>query len=91
MYEDELGQIYWFLCDAKELYKLLPEYGGYAHGSITSFKKITNQKIIDKNNNYEYSLRPNMNKKNTKAYKLWQIMCQNFHTTDDNIYNILNH
>ena len=48
------GQIYYLLIPSKELYNLIPEYGGYSHGTITKNGKIT--KVDEK---YEYSLRPN--------------------------------
>jgi hypothetical protein len=87
MFEDELGKIYWFLCKPSDLYDLLPQYGGYAHGSISKLRKITINSII--RNNYEYSLRPNCLKKKTKAYKLWCIMKEKFIINENDIYNYL--
>lgn len=87
MYEDEFGKIYWFLCSPKELYKLLPKYGGYAHGSVTKLKKITTSSIVK--NNHEYSLRPNCIKEKTKSYKLWCIMMEKFHIDVNDIFNYI--
>lgn len=87
MYENDLGKIYWFLCPPKKLYALLPKYGGYAHGSISKLKRITMNNIHK--HNYEYVLRPNCLKKNTKSYKLWCIMKDNFYIDEDDILNYI--
>lgn len=55
--DDELGKIYWFLCPSNKLYKLLPKYGGYAHGTIQKFGKIEMANLFG--HNYEYAIRPN--------------------------------
>ena len=45
LYTENIGSIHWLLCDSNELYKLLPEYGGYAHGSILQHNAITLENI----------------------------------------------
>ena len=62
------GQLYYLLIPSKELYSLIPEYGGYSHGTIQQ-----NGKIIEINEKYEYSLRPNFlksGKSNELFYRL---------------------
>jgi hypothetical protein len=68
LYYGQLGKLYWFFCDSEELYSLLPEYGGYSHGTISKFGKITKENIFGLNR--EFSLRPNP-KNNGKSKKLW--------------------
>ena len=71
--KSDLGKIYWFLTEANELYKLVPKYGGYAHGTKKINGEITLENILK--NNYEYSLRPNpFSNENDKKKKLWNEM-----------------
>lgn len=82
------GVVTWFLCDAKELYSLLPKYGGYAHGTIEVNGKITEESI--QNHKYEYALRPNPLKKNhTLSKQLWNIMVEKFGVSEETILSIL--
>lgn len=89
LWEAELGEVYWFLCPATDLYALIPEYGNYAHGTISKLGKITKDNIYGSNK--EYALRPNpTSSSNTKSYKLWQLLLKKFWLTEDEIYNFLN-
>jgi len=75
LYEDVLGKIYMFLCRSDKLYKLLPEYGSYAHGTICKKHRINAKNI--KGHGSEYALRPSLNGAG-KQKKLWNIMITNF-------------
>jgi len=84
LYKNNLGNIHWLLCNTKELYELLPEFGGY---SISQYNKITLNNIY--NRNLEYVFRPSILKNNSKSYKLWCIMQQKFEKKQEEIYKIL--
>ena len=68
---DDLGEAHIFKIPSENLYNLLPEYGGYAHGTMELQGEITNESIY--NNEYEYALRVDrgIKKKDSKAHKLW--------------------
>ena len=84
LFKGELGQTHWLLCPSKELYTLLPTYGGYAHGTISKLGDITMENIYGRG--CEYALRPNPALKDTrKGKKLWNIMCEKFSVTEDDI------
>lgn len=83
-YESTLGKIYWFLISSIDLYKLLPLYGGYAHGTIEKNGRITLENISKE---CEYSLRPNPIKKD-KSKKLWDELLK-YNKTEDEIKMIL--
>ena len=87
IYEEEIGKLYWFLCKPEYLYKLLPEYGGYAHGTIEINGPITKENIYGKS--HEYALRPNPLITSEKPNKLWNIMKEKFGTTEDIIKTII--
>lgn len=75
------GRIHWFLCKPQELYKLIPEYGGYAHGTVAKFGKITQRNM--KGRNMEFALRPSPSAtKGSKPHKLWQILLKKFERTE---------
>ena len=70
LFDEELGKTYVLYIPSEELYKLLPKYGGYSHGTKRKLDEITSDNI--KGRNCEYSLRPNPNKRQTtKTRKLW--------------------
>ena len=82
------GKVYWFLCKAQELYKLIPQYGGYAHGTVSKFGNIHSRNL--KGRNMEYALRPSPTaRKGTKPFALWQIMLKKFLHTEKSIKNII--
>lgn len=84
LFEGGLGQTHWFLCPPKELYTLLPTYGGYAHGTISKLGGITMENIYGRG--CEYALRPNPVLEDTrKGKKLWRLMCGKFSVTEDDI------
>jgi len=84
MFKEDLGKIYWFLCPSKELYELIPEYGGYAHGSVENLGKITRENLYRKN--IEYCLRPNSVKHEyTKQRRLWEKLIEKFSVEEENI------
>lgn len=88
LFEGELGKNYWFVCKPHELYKLLPEYGGYAHGTIKQLGKITVDNIFGRN--CEYALRPHPNgKKQTKGGQLWDMFLKRFHVSFDEMLSII--
>jgi hypothetical protein len=59
------------ICKAVDLYSLLPEFGGYAHGTVEANGEITASNI-EKNlvHNCEYALRPSTRSTSKKGYKL---------------------
>ena len=70
LFVEDLGKTYVLYIPSEELYKLLPKYGGYSHGTKRKFSEITSENI--KGRNCEYSLRANPNKrKSTKTRELW--------------------
>lgn len=55
----EFGEYYYFKVPANEVYNLLPQYGGYAHGTIKEYGKITADAVEkNKDKKVEYALRP---------------------------------
>lgn len=87
IFDGDLGKVYWFLIPSNELYKLLPTYGSYSHGTISELGKISLTSIIS-NSSYEYSLRPNPVKPG-KSKDLWDILVDTFSKTEDEIKTIL--
>lgn len=88
VFEDTLGKVHWFLCKTEDLYQLIPEYGGYAHGTIEKLGKITLDNIHGRN--CEYALRPNPQaKQGTKPRKLWEIMQSKFEVSEETILAIM--
>jgi hypothetical protein len=55
---DDLGELYTFLLDKKELTDLLIKYGTYAHGTKNELGNITEDDLKKTDNNKEYALRP---------------------------------
>lgn len=89
VYSGTIGKLYWFLIPSKKLYELIPIYGSYAHGTIDRLGQITSSNL--KGRHCEYALRLNpQSKNNTKSKQLWDIFTQQFHKTEEDIYNILN-
>lgn len=84
VYEDELGKVYWFLAESKDIHQLLISNGQYAHGTKNKNGQITYDNLYGKN--FEYSLRPNMKKKNGKSAELWKIFNDKF-LRDVNVIN----
>ena len=77
LHEGDFGKLHWFLCEPTQLYKLLPEFAGYSHGTQAKFGKISKENIYGRN--CEYSLRPNPNKSlKNKSRKLWNLLIQKF-------------
>ena len=70
LFEGEIGKAYICKVPAEKIYELLPEYGGYAHGTISKLGKITCDNI--KGRGCEFALRPNANAADgTKKKRLW--------------------
>jgi hypothetical protein len=88
VYFGKEGKVYWFLCKPHELYRLLPQYGTYAHGTISKLGKITQQNL--KGRNIEYALRPSPRaQKTSKQYTLWQVMLKRFQSTEASIHKLI--
>jgi hypothetical protein len=84
VFDGEFGKVYWFLCRPKDLYELLPEFGGYAHGTTIKLGKIQNSNIAGRN--CEYALRPNPRANTgTKSRELWNIFLKRFGILAENI------
>lgn len=65
----DIGKGYVFKVPAKNMYKLVIDYGGYAHGTIDKLGKITKDNI--KGRNCEYALRCNPNSKKGKNKEIF--------------------
>jgi hypothetical protein len=88
LFEDEIGGIYWFLCPAIRLYKLIPEFGGYAHGTISKLGKISNENLY--NRNCEFALRPNpIKNKGCKSRELWDRIKLEFEVDEEDIFELI--
>ena len=75
----------WFDIPSADLYELLPEYGGYAHGTLKVNGKIAPDNMFG--NGYEYALRPSCNPRLKKKNELWNIMQKYAHDNyNDFIY-----
>jgi len=75
-YSATLDEVRWIHIPSQDLYSLLPEFGGYAHGTVKKNGKITTTSIeVNKDQECEYALRPSLFTKNetkpTKPYRLW--------------------
>lgn len=79
--EGDLGTVYWFLVESKDLYELIPEFGGYSHGTIEKQGRITQENMFGKN--YEYSLRPKV------GNMLWNRLLK-FRKTEEELVSIFN-
>tara|TARA_Y100000389_G_scaffold204224_1_gene255679 strand:+ start:8233 stop:8685 length:453 start_codon:yes stop_codon:yes gene_type:complete len=84
----DCGKTYIMKVSANNIYDLLPEYGGYAHGTVKENGIISNDNI--KNNmkkECEYALRPDPNgNTNTKPYKLWVELSKFSVEYDDHLF-----
>lgn len=82
------GKVYWFLCKSQELYKLIPQYGSYAHGTVSKFGKITYRNL--KGRNMEYALRPSPKaRKGTHPNTLWQVLLKKFQRSENDIRKLI--
>jgi hypothetical protein len=54
------GELYIFKIPKKDLKNIIVLYGGYAHGTIKEYGKISIDTINHKNNNKEYAIRPSI-------------------------------
>lgn len=70
MYEnDNIGKAHIFKIPSNNLYDLIVNYGGYAHGTCDKLDNITIDNI--KGRNCEYALRCNPNAKKGRNLELW--------------------
>ena len=72
MYDEtcSVGKAYILKIPSNDMYNLVVEYGGYAHGTCEKLGNITINNI--KGRNCEYALRCDPNNKNGKNYELWK-------------------
>jgi len=70
LYEGPMGTAYNFKIPAEDLYQLIIDYGGYAHGTNKELGAITKDNFA-KGGNVEYALRINPNHLGKKSTKLW--------------------
>lgn len=89
LYEGELGKVYFFLCKPEDIYSLLPQYGGYAHGTVKELGIISADNL--KGRNTEYCLRPTpitSKRKNAKSKEnvLWKLLIEKYSVTESDIY-----
>ena len=88
LHENALGKVYWLLAKSNDLYDVIPEFGGYAHGTIEKLGRITNDNL--KGRNCEYALRPSPTASiRNKSRKLWETMLERCSTTEEDIKIIL--
>ena len=85
-YSITLDEVTWLYIPHGNMASLINEWGGYAHGTLSQQGPITIQSIQD--NSYEYCIRPNMHKPNTKAGKAWQELT-NYRVSEDELRQIL--
>ena len=83
LYELKKGKIYFFLCEPTELYKLIPKYGGYAHGNTKILGNIKKNNI--KNRNLEYNLHPIVKNNKNKQNQLWNEMIKKFLVNENQV------
>lgn len=55
---DDLGELFIFRLNKENVKQLIIEYGGYAHGTISSLGRISIEDLNAKTNTKEYALRP---------------------------------
>jgi hypothetical protein len=80
-------KVTWILATPENLYPVIADFGGYAHGTIKAQGEITIDSI--KGSSYEYALRPSENaNKNTKATKCWQAVTE-YEVTENELRSIL--
>ncbi len=88
VYFGKEGRVYWLLCKSQDLYRLLPQYGTYAHGTVSKLGRITLRNL--KGRNIEYALRPSPRAhKTSKQHTLWQIMLERFQCTEASIRKLI--
>lgn len=67
--KEKIGKAYIFKVPAENIYSLILDYGGYAHGTVKNLGKITKENI--KGRNCEFALRCNPNATRGNNFKLW--------------------
>ena len=70
LFEGTVGKAYNFKIPAEDLYQLIIDYGGYAHGTNRELGRITKDNL--KGRNCEYALRINPNNLGNKSKELWE-------------------
>lgn len=55
---EDLGELFLFKLNKKDLIELLLKFGCYAHGTVSKLGKITENDLKSKENTKEYALRP---------------------------------
>ena len=55
---DELGELYLFRLEKKDIKPIIVKYGGYAHGTIQKLGPITAEDLDKDANDKEYAIRP---------------------------------
>ena len=70
MHEEGIGRAYIFKVPSNDLYHLVVEYGGYAHGTKSELGEITFENM--KGRGCEYALRGDPNAKKGKGLALWE-------------------
>src|SRR5690554_1760123 len=72
IFSGEHGEAYIFKVPSQKVYDLIPEYGGYTHGTIARNGTITVESIKEKSKDFEYSLTADPNgQNNSKSRKVW--------------------
>lgn len=72
MYEnDTIGKAYIFNIPSERLYDIVIKYGSYAHGNAKIHGTITRDNFKGKNLEYCLRFNPNVVKKKSKSFELW--------------------
>lgn len=55
---EDMGELFIFKLDKKDIKKMILNYGGYAHGTVKKLGPITENDLEDETNAKEYAFRP---------------------------------
>lgn len=67
------GELYIFKVPNEDIKKIVVSFGGYAHGTIKEYGKITIESLNNKKNTKEYALRPTINDSCWKALMSFKV------------------
>jgi TolA-binding protein len=87
-------RLYVFICPSRELYELFPGYASYSHGTEEANGSITRSNIgLDSppssRARYEYSLKFDIKRGDSKASRLFRVFMRDFNTSEEGLHNFL--
>ena len=71
---ESCGELYILKIPKLDVQNIVVAFGGYAHGTVKEYGKITFDSLNDKNNSKEYALRPTINSKCWEALMPFRII-----------------